>query len=132
MEIRQNNVTPLVCRSVEQEIFAPIKEQQRANMKMGPFCARHQIVRSRYYHWLKKYRNRQPAQNSKFGFTLPKLESECPNPLFCDLVTPDRDWVRFFQPVGLLFKIPAVTSCFNAGPPPWYLILYLSGIRQHA
>lgn len=96
MEICQSNATPLVCRFVEQEIFAPINEQQRANLKMSPFCVRHQIVRSCYYHWLKKYRSRQRAQNSKFGFTLLKLESECPNPLFCELVTPDGDRVRFF------------------------------------
>ena len=103
MEIRQNNAAPLACRSVEQEMFALIEEQQRANMKVGPFCAQHQIVRSRYYYWLKKYRSRQPTQNSKSGFTLLKLESECANPLFCELVTPDGDRIRFFQPVGACY-----------------------------
>jgi hypothetical protein len=103
MEQSQDKAAIAQHQSLEQKMFSLIAEQQSSNMKIGPFCDRHQIVRSRYYYWLRKYRNRQSDENKATGFELIRPEPEYSSSLFCELVTPEGIHLRFFRSITVSF-----------------------------
>lgn len=103
MEQNLSHAVAVSPRLGEQSMFALIEEQQRTGENARSFCTRHNLTYSRYYYWLRKYRNLQSVPGTESGFTLLKLQAESPNPLFCELIVGGGERIRFFQPVAASF-----------------------------
>jgi hypothetical protein len=103
MEQNLSQAVAMSPRLGEQSMFALIEEQQRTGDNVRSFCTRHNISHSRFYYWLRKYRNLGPTPAADPGFTLLKLQAEAPNPVFCELIAASGERIRFFQPVPASF-----------------------------
>lgn len=102
MDQEQKNATAVSCRLGEQEMFALIEKRKQMHISVRTFCAEHNISHSRFYYWLRKYRDRPSDIPEPSGFTLLNIEPERSSP-FCELVTRGGSRLRFFQPVGAPF-----------------------------
>lgn len=90
----------------EQKMFTFIAEQLKSGLTVKAFCEKHQLSPHTYYYWNKKYKARnKPPDDKPSGFSQLNIQDRTgrDNHLFCELITPSGNQLRFYQPVPVSF-----------------------------
>ena len=78
-----------------ERMFPLIKDHLASGSDRARFCAEHSITRSRYYYWLRRYKQHfEPPSDDFIEVTPPALSSRA----WMEVAYPDGRCVRMFTP----------------------------------